>query len=225
MNNFSNKIYPSITGRTDEDWKNKFKEIKELEIKEIPLFLEEFSSSQRIKIYKALEKTPIESIPLVHIRHDMINDELKLLVDKYDSKYLTIHEDGFNYINEWKGFEDKLFLEMSTDDVVAENVKVEEIGGFCVDLAHYIKQKERGTIDYDYVYNRRDNKSLFRCNHLSGYSFEGMDDIHLVNSKQAFNYLKDLPEFVFGDFIAIEVDNSIKEQLKFKKYISKLLAN
>jgi hypothetical protein len=41
---------------------------------------------------------------------------------------------------------------MNTDNIVAENVKVEKIGGFCVDLAHYQKQKDMKTIDYKYIY-------------------------------------------------------------------------
>ena len=38
-----------------------------------------------------------------------------------------------------------------------------------------------------------------------------------------FEYLKTLPDFVFSKVIALEVYNSIKEQLEFKKQIIKLL--
>ena len=33
--NIEKKIYPSITGESNKDWKNKLQEVKELEIKEI----------------------------------------------------------------------------------------------------------------------------------------------------------------------------------------------
>jgi len=225
MENFSDKVYPSITGETNKHWKNKIEEVKELGIKVIPLFLERFKKRQREEIYKALKGTPIEEIPLVHIRHDMNKKELELLEDKYNSQYFTIHESGFNYLNKWSGFEKNLFLEMNTDNRVPENVKVEEIGGFCVDLAHYQKQKDRDTIDYEYVYNRRKNQELFQCNHLSGYSFKKKEDLHFVKKKEDFDFIKQLPSFLFGEVIAIEIDNSIKEQLEYKKYILKLLNN
>jgi len=35
--------------------------------------------------------------------------------------------------------------------------------------------------------------------------------------------LKTLPEFLFGECIAIEADHSIAKQLEFKKYVLKML--
>ncbi len=223
MEDFSDKVFPSITGETNKDWQKKIEEVKELNIKEIPLFLERFDKKQREKIYEVLKDTPIKEIPLVHIRHDMDKEELELLKNRYNSRYFTIHEIGFNYLKEWSGFEKDLFLEMNTDDKVAKNVKVEEIGGFCVDLAHYQKQKDRDTVDYEYVYDRRENEELFQCNHLSGYSPEKMEDLHFVEKEEDFDYIKKLPSFLFGDVIGIEIDNPIKEQLEFRRYILKLL--
>ncbi len=122
-------------------------------------------------------------------------------------------------------FKKNLFLEMNTDNVVAENVHVEDIGGFCVDLAHFQKQKNKKTVDYEYVYKRRKNTDLFKCNHLSGYSFKEMNDLHYVQDKKSFDYLSELPTFVFGDVIGIEIDNSIEEQIYYREYIFEILSN
>ena len=159
------KFLVSITGDNDYHYKEKIEEIKIRNISEVALFLERFLLKQREDIYNKLEKSSIKEIPLVHIRDDMSREEIELLYNRYNSRYFTIHENHFDVLNKWKGFEKNLFLEMNTDDIVANNVKVEKIGGFCVDIAHYQKQKDRETIDYEYIYNRRDDKNLFKCNH------------------------------------------------------------
>ncbi len=219
------RILLSITGNKQEHYLDKIREVRERNINRVALFLECFKLDQRKNIYNELKKSKIKEIPLVHIRDDMDKSELDFLFNNYKSRYFTIHENHFDILYKWKGFEKNLFLEMNTDNIVADNVEVEKIGGFCIDLAHYQKQKDRETVDYEYVYQRKENKSLFKCNHLSGYSFKEMEDLHYVKNKKYFEYIKNLPEFIFGDVIAIEINNSIKDQIKFREYIEKLIEN
>ncbi len=217
------KIYPSITGNNTEELESKIEEAEEFGIDEIPLFVQRLSEMDRKSVYDRLKGSSIKEIPLVHIRNKMDLWELKFLKNEFNTTYFTIHESGFDYLEKWSGFEEDLYLEMSTDDIVKNNVKVEEIGGFCVDLSHYIKQKDRKTIDYDYVYKRRNNSELFQCNHISGYCPESKEDLHFVEDESSFDYVRDLPEFVFGEVVAVEVFNSIKKQLEFKGYIENIL--
>lgn len=190
---------------------------------EAALFLEHLEKDDRNGVYSALEKSDIKNIPLVHLRSDMSHEEVKMLDKNYKAKYFTIHEDHFNIIHHWRGFYKKLYLEMSTDNFVASNVKIEKIGGFCVDLAHYKKQSVLNNKDYKYVYDRRNNLSLFVCNHLSGYDPKKNMDMHSIKSKKDFLYLKKLPKFVFGKLIAFEINNSIKKQLALKNYVESLI--
>lgn len=201
----------------------KLAEIKKFKITEAALFLEHLEKHDRDIVYTALGKSGLKNIPLVHLRLDMSREEVKMLDKTYKVKCFTIHEDHFNIINHWRGFYKKLYLEMSTDDYVANNVKVEKIGGFCVDLAHYKKQSALGNKDYEYVHNRRNSPRLFICNHLSGYDPKNNMDMHLVKSKKDFLYLENLPRFVFGKLIAFEINNSIKRQLSLKSYIEFLM--
>ena len=217
------KVYPSITGNNIKEVEEKINDAIDLEIREIPLFIQRLSEKERERTYQLLENSTIESIPLVHIKNKMSIEELEYLKKRFNVNYFTIHESGFDYLEKWNGFERDLFLEMSTDNIVKDNVKVENIGGFCVDLSHYIKQKDRGTIDYEYVYDRKDKKELFKCNHVSGYNPSEKDDLHFVKDESSFNYLEDIPDFAVGEVVAIEVFNSIKRQLEFKKRIEDIL--
>lgn len=216
-------IYLGLTGQTEADWKSKLAEINHYKIKSIGLFLECYSRNQRDKIYKALEESVVEKIPLIHIRNDMKREELKYLHKKYNSPYFTIHEGSFKFINEWKGYFENLYLEMNKDNRISTNVNIDKIGGFCVDLSHFKSAEEKWSKEFEYTLKKRNKKIIFACNHLNGYSCEKNTDLHVISSLKEFDYLKTLPKFIFGNVIALEVDNSIKEQIEFKKYLINLL--
>ena len=220
---FSKKILISVTGNKNIHWQSKLKEIKKYKISKIALFLECFEKNQRQNIYEALLNSNIKEIPLVHIRNDMTKQELKFLVKHFNSKYLTIHEDSFDILKKWRGYYKYLYLEMNADNYISRKVNIKKIGGFCVDLSHYKKSEVKNSREYDYTFSRKNNKRYFPCNHLNGYSYKENMDLHTVKKLSDFNYLKTLPKFLFGKIIALEVNNSIFEQLKFKEHLIKFL--
>jgi len=224
--NLSKKMLIGITGKEEKDCLKKIKEANSLNIKEVSLFLELLEKSEREKIYTTLLSSKIKSIPLVHIRHDMTIDELRFLKDNFKTKYFTIHEENFvdNDIKKWKGFYKNLSLEMNFDNFVSKKIKVEKIGGFCVDLAHFKVGMEKLNQDFKYVFDRKNTKTYFDCNHLNGYDPKTNCDMHTIHNLKDFDYLKTLPNFLLGKIIALETFNPIKKQLKFKEYLSDLIS-
>jgi len=218
-------ILVSITGKTAGECLKKIKEIETFKIKEVGLFLEFLEEDNRKKVYKALQNSKIKKIPLVHIRHDMTIGELEFLKKKYKAKYFTIHEINFQHddILKWKGFYKNLYLEMNFDNFVSRKVAVEKIGGFCVDLAHLKCGMEMLNKDFDYIYNKKEIEKYFACSHLNGWRPELNCDTHTICNLENFDYLKTMPEFLWGKCVALEVFNPIKEQLKFKTYLIRLL--
>ncbi|MFA6437293.1 MAG: hypothetical protein WC242_03955 [Candidatus Paceibacterota bacterium] len=220
---YSKNIYLSLTGETTKDWQSKINEINALGLDTVALFLEVYEKSERTKIYEALEKSSIKNIPLVHIRSDMTKDELKYLCEKYNYPCLTIHEKFFNRLPDWSGYHQYLYLEMDYDNSVSKQVDVDKIGGFCIDLSHFKTAEEKWTKEFEYIIANKNKKNLFKCNHLNGYSYSKNRDMHIISSFDEFEYLKTLPDFVFGDIVALEVYNSISDQIMYKKYIVNLL--
>ncbi len=218
------KLLVSITGRNRKDWQNKIKEINKYRIKEVALFLEIFDKKNQVGLFEALKSSCIKKIPLVHIRQDTTHKQINYLYKNFDSRYFTIHENHFrkNIIKHDRGYYKNLYLEMNTDDFVAQYVDVEKIGGFCVDLAHYKKQVTLQNEDYKYIIEHI-NKAKNGCNHLSGYSYKNNMDLHTVNQPKQFDYIKTLPHNIFGKVIAFEVFNPIKDQLKYFKHTKKIL--
>lgn len=224
--NLSKKILVGITGLKASDCLKKIKETNNFNIKEVSLFLELFEKPEREKIYAALLSSKIKNIPLIHIRHDMAIDELKFLKNNFKTKYFTIHEENFvdNDIKKWGEFYKKLALEMNFDNFVSKKVNVKKIGGFCVDLAHFKVGMEKLNKDFEYVFDRKKYEKYFDCNHLNGYDPETNCDMHTIHNLKNFDYLKTLPDFLFGKIIALEILNPIKQQLEFKKYLTELLS-
>ena len=221
MIDISKNIIVSITGKDANACIRKIYEAKELGITEVGLFLELLGEKERQDVYDKLLEKSIKRIPLVHIRHDMTEKELIFLKENFKTKYFTIHEINFQRddVLRWKSFEKNLFLEMNFDNFVSKKVNVENIGGFCVDLAHFKVAMEKLNKDFDYVYTKKDIPKYFACNHLNGWDIERNIDMHTINSSSNFDYLKTMPDFLFGKCIALEVFNSLKEQLEFKQYL------
>ncbi len=222
--NFENRILLGITGISEKDWKDKLKDINKLGITEAALFLERFNQTQRKKIYRALLDTTIKKIPFCHLRNDMEIEELVFLENRFETRYFNIHEKGFGFLEKWPGFEKKLYLEMDANDYISQKVVVEKIGGFCVDLSHFKIAQTSWTKEFEYTYLKKE-KVNFPCNHLNGYSEKENTDLHTIKDLKDFDYLKTLPKFLFGKVIALEVENSISQQIKFKKYLVKLLSD
>ncbi|KKS26043.1 MAG: hypothetical protein UU87_C0004G0027 [Parcubacteria group bacterium GW2011_GWA2_42_11] len=221
---FSQIIFVGITNHEDHNWRVKMADIEKLGISEAALFLEQIpEKAERQEVYKALEKSCVKKIPLVHIRNEMDSDELELLCSRYNNPCLTIHEDTFACLDKWRDFQKNLFLEMNFDGLVPDFVKVEKIGGFCVDLAHFKAGEEKWSDEFLYTLSKQKHHKYFACNHVSGYSYEKNKDVHRITDLKQFDYLKTLPKFLFSQIIAIETHNSIAEQLEFKKYLIRLL--
>lgn len=221
---FEKRVYLGITGATNVDWQSKLKEINRLKIDAVAVFLSRFDKKERDNLYRMLLKSSISKVPFVHLRDDTNADDIKFFIDNFGTHYFNIHEEHFGSLTQWQGYWDKLYLEMNFDSQIAKDVKVRQIGGFCVDLAHFKSAIARGSEEAYYVFVRK-NKIKFACNHLNGFSPKTNSDLHTITSLKDFDYLTTLPKYIFGDIIAIEVENSIREQIKFKEYLVKFLNN
>jgi hypothetical protein len=221
-NGWGKRIFLGITGEKQSDWESKLKDISSLGLTEAALFLEKFNQSQRKKIYRTLLGSSLKNIPLCHIRNDMEVEELVFMEAKFKTKYFTVHENSFSFLDKWPGFEKKIYLEMDYNDAVSNKVSISRIGGFCVDLSHFKAAQTKWSKEFRYTYFKK-GKANFYCNHLNGYSKKENRDIHNIKSLKEFEYLKTLPEFIFGKVIGLEVENGILEQIEFKEYLVRIL--
>jgi len=235
------KIYPSII-TAGFDWESQIEEINSLGLKEVCLFATGADVNERKLIFKKLKESCVEKIPFVHIRHDTKKNELEFLVREFGSEKFNIHPQRGRYRLKkdlLSSFGDKIYIENSVDFLfggLLHDDDVEGFAGFCVDVTHLADEKY---INKDMFENTmrilEKNKNKVGCNHISPHNPEGLDelvknpkpfgDFHRMTSLKQLDYLKNYPSWIFSDTIALEMQNSIKEQLEARLYIIDLLAD
>ena len=228
--NLKNKIYLNITaGEMDGQvyrWEDKLKEVNTMGLKEVCVFPEYLKLKERKKMYPELLKSCIKKVPLVHIRDDMEKWELKFFYDNFKTRWFNFHEHSFDDLlrGEWRGFHKHLLLEFNYNNRISKLVDLKKIGGLCIDLSHLWSAKNRNVTEFDRCNEAAKNHKV-KCNHLNGYDAKDMHDLHYVSNNSELDYLKEIPKKFFGKIIALEMYNTIEEQLKFKKYIVKIMKN
>jgi len=225
------KILPTITTITNNLWRKKIEEVKKLKLKEVFLFLTALDKKERKELYKLLKQTKVKKIPFVHIRSDMKLSELDYLVEKYKTEVFNLHT-GKQYplLYNYSKYRNIISIENKTAFRLKEE-EIENYAGICLDFTHLENVRLTNKKAY-----QNDIKVLekypIKCNHISvikkhSYLEKGQVKYasHYLKDLSELDYLKKYPANYFSDFIAIELENSIEEQLKAKDYIINLLKN
>jgi hypothetical protein len=218
-------ILPSIV-TTSPDWPEKIKEADELGIKEIALFPTFLKKDQRQPLYDLLAKSKIERIPFVHIRGDFDLAEMDFFAREWRTEVFNTHPfEPHPYISEYYK---KIYLEN-----VVKLFNEEELNGYagvCVDFSHLRNDKLLHPERFE-AYSKAILSHTIGCNHIGGMreekSFnknanEDRCDSHFLNDLSELDHLKDYPEQYFSKFIALEMENDLKTQLRAKEYILNL---
>ncbi|MBU0456757.1 MAG: hypothetical protein ABH824_07365 [Nanoarchaeota archaeon] len=224
---FQERIFVGVTctssRRKKEHWEEQLREINELNINQIAIFPTILNHKQRQKLYEALENSSVKEIKLVHLREDFTKKELDYFYNKFNTRLFNCHEREFDAIyRNFPQYRKNIVLELNYDNKIENKIEPNKSAGFCIDFAHMKVAKDRHTCEYDYILKRLKN-THFQANHLNGYSKRKKEDLHFVTNKNQFDYLKELPKEIFGKVIGLELENSIKKQLEFKKYLVKIL--
>jgi len=215
------RIYPSVVTFAG-DWQKMIKDVSRLKLKEISLFLTCAGIRERQQIYKALESSTVKQIPHVHLRHDMKEEEINYLASRYKARVFTVHFQHFEHFKKSK-YRNQIFIESNDGQARIKNLsRLKQAGGICIDLSH-MEQFRRLTPDYYRINDAITKKIKVGCNHLSAVKPNGQSR-HYAKNTAELNYVATLPQYFFSDYINIELANSIARQLKFKKYLAKLLA-
>lgn len=214
------RLYPSIV-TWNTNWRAAIDEVTRHKLTAVSLFLTTAFDDERKEIFDTLLDSTVESIPHVHIRNDMREDELDFLVENFGTRAMTLH---YQYLPEFVGSKHlkKIFVENNQEvDKIVDPSRLAEVGGACIDLSHY---KEFSVHKLDIHKQTEDIVQRFHvgCNHISGV---GPDDIqrHKISSTDELSYLAELPEYLFSDLLCLELQNTITEQLQYREYIADLL--
>lgn len=228
------KILPTIVSR-DGHHLEQLEEIIKLGLKEICLFPNYLELQERKNLYQLLEKSSVKTIPLVHLRNNMELWELEYFIKHYQTRFFNIHSpsrDQFKYpvLCDWKKYKHLIYIENGAMGTYKEN-EVKTYAGICIDFSHLEDARLIQPGDY------RNNIGIIQkypcgCAHIGAIKkLKGLDpgstasvySSHYFQEFSEFDYLKKYPRKYFPELIALELENSITEQLKAKEYIENLL--
>ncbi|MEK7503389.1 MAG: hypothetical protein AAB577_00155 [Patescibacteria group bacterium] len=222
------QILPTIT-TTPGAWRDRVKEAGKLKLKEVAIFLTCLNRTERKELYRLLEKTSIKSIPFIHLRDDVTMGEMDYLVKNYQTKVFNTHTvREYPIPAEWGKYRNFIYIENTYQPLDEDEIK--KFAGVCVDLSHLENDRLLNQEKYQHDVKIIE-KHKVGCSHISVVKDAPIKDennylrytAHFLEKVKEFDYLKKYPLKYFGDFSALELENTIKEQLKAKEHISALL--
>jgi hypothetical protein len=227
------KFLPSLTTITPFLWENKIDEIDRLGIEEIALFPTCLDFESRKKLYKKLLKTKLRSIPFTHLKDDMKLEEVEFLNKQYGCEVFNIHtnKEAIELLKRIPEYHNRIYVENGKGEDINKSFwdVVDTVGGICIDFAHFydfsIIQKDKNYVEF----SKKINDYEVGCCHLGAIKntpTEGKKGMlyhsHTVGKLAELDYLKELKQLLPG-ICAIEVENSLTEQLTMKKYLESIL--
>ncbi|MFA4833363.1 MAG: hypothetical protein WC619_00770 [Patescibacteria group bacterium] len=229
------KILLGLTTTKKSDWRKKVKEIDKLGLKEIALFPTCLEIKERREFYKLLEKTGLEKIPFVHIRHDPEKWEFAYLKKRFGTKVFNTHFDSVNdkFIAESKKYLKQIYLENNRPFPDNLMPLLDIFAGLCLDISHW---EDYGRLQKIAAYKKLPKllkKYKVRCGHISAIRkkpfYEGDDgkkekyyNSHWLQDLSELDYVKKYVKYL-PLICAIELENSFKEQMEAKKYLEKII--
>ncbi len=222
------KFYPTITAVSNGHFK-KLEEAKKLGLKKLCVFFSPLDQEKRKVFYKALEKSVVKEIPFAHIRGDFLREEINYLKKKFNTKYFNFHSDNQHKIlYDYGDLKKEIYIE-NTMTRFKEN-ETREYAGICLDVSHL--ENDRLAKNGRYIYFKNLLKKMkCSCGHASAikkkidYCYvaeEKRYDNHFFENISDFDYLSRYKKFL-PQIVALEVENSLTDQLKAIKYINKKL--
>ena len=228
----SKKLLVTLTTTNGSNWKDKIDEINRLNLREIALFPTCLKKSERLELYSMLENSSVTSIPHVHLRDDMDLDELDFLITKFDTKVFNIHPGIFHpLMYDLSKYSSMIFVENTGGECPTED-EVKKFGGLCVDFSHLANEtliKNKSFLDKFWSLTK---KYKIGCAHVSAIKKEMSEDPYIKgvfkfdgHSLKDFSEMDYIKEFknILPEFICIELENSIEEQLRVKEYLEKII--
>lgn len=222
------EILLGLTTTSFSSWKEKLDEASEFGIERVAMFPTTLDPTGRQELYVALEKSPIISVPHVHLREDMLLDELQYLADRFGTGVFNIHSDGSSHpsLFGYDRFIPQIFVENS--DVPPSAEELGHYGGICIDFSHLETARLSQFEKYDTFWELMQTAKIGCC-HISPFAERQSDTESFFENTSHWSH--DLSEFDYvqkylpylPELISLEVANPFRDQLEIKAYLEKII--
>jgi len=212
-------ILPSLTS-TKKDRIGAFVEaLGRTGVRTIALFPTTLKPDERRRLYTDLEGLEGLRIPHVHLRSDCTDAEIGYLVWRFGTEVFNVHPAASQtaFVPESNRWLSQIFLENS--DALPEADQLALYGGVCPDFSHWEAARRARDRSYD-GFEALVRRFPARCCHVSAIRendpnpWNGRTDHHHFTSPADLDYLVRYREFLPPDWISLELENPLEEQLE-----------
>lgn len=220
-------IYPSIT-TTNSDWRERIAEIKTLGLKEIGFFPTCLDKAKRQEAYALLEQAGVAKMPFVHLRTDMTADEVDYLLTHFKTQAFNIHTVNVHRMDyDLSAFKNLIYIENQMHYFATD--ELDKWAGLCLDFSHLENARLNQLPIYDYFYDLA-TRYPSGCAHVNAIKSQSQMedgikgyDYHDYDNLNQFDYLLKY-KALMPPIVALELENSLADQLVACSYIERLLA-
>ncbi|RMD59041.1 hypothetical protein D6821_02040 [Candidatus Parcubacteria bacterium] len=160
----------------------------------------------------------------------MDDQEIEHLIKRYHTKIFNIHA----YPGHWPScnlekYRHQIYLE--NQHYLFSNKLLERVAGICLDFSHLEEDRILNSKNYQFFVKLL-SKYPIGCGHLSEIRSTPTSDpdtgkpclsLHRFSDLNEFNYILRYQRYL-PPIIALELENSIPEQIKVKSHLEKILA-
>ena len=219
------KILPALVTTHGSNFPEKIRELKKLGLEEIAFFPTVLTAKERPDAYRLISETKVKRIPFVHLRSDMTMAEMDFLKKKYKTERFNFHSPRQHPEEEnLRPYHKDIYIETTVVKLLSREMK--HWAGVCLDFTHLENQRlTKGEFYRNFLWAIK--KYHVGCGHISAISEKSWRrdslkhfDWHMFERLEDFDYLARYKQF-FPSIVALELENSFRDQLKAREYISK----
>jgi hypothetical protein len=234
MSNFWDERQLLVTITTvSSDWRDKINEVNNLGLTKVALFLTGLAYQKIPKktFFDLIDNSCIKEVPFAHICETTSPEDIEFLKRRFNTRIFNHHsESEFPLEYDLSKYKKEIYLETLFKYSLKED-EVKKFAGICIDVSHMEIAKVKNLKVFE-ENSKIIEKFKVGCNHISAYKENAIEKAskikkssHYFTELSQFDYLLKYPNHYYSNMMALELENTIEDQLKAKEYVINLLKN
>jgi hypothetical protein len=211
----------------ESSWRSKIREVHQLKIPEIAVFLTGLKDAAERRecflLLSEIKKRQPLRVPFIHAVTTMREEEYQEWTNAFGTEYFNLHPASeYPLIHPYSRIlRRRLLIENNSSTTSLSQTDLDGFAGVCLDLSHYEEMRRIAPTEHDKLSSLLLKVPIF-ANHISAIDRIPRQEEnrrpeyanHLLTPNGGVRYLDQFPRQVWGKWKALELENSIQEQVE-----------